>query len=298
MISMTLLQLQYFQTLAHVLHYTQAAAELHIAQPSLSYSIKELEKELGVKLFEKDSRHIKLTIYGEQFLPYAERILSMLDEGVNVLHQMAGSAQQIIRLGYFHSISASLIPSIMLDIYGQDQNQNIRFQFAEAASFDLFQMLKKGELDFSFCLHQDEELESVVVMRQPLYLAVPEHHPLAKRESVTFQDFAREPVFMLDKPSNLRTQLDRVYAKNGLTPNVVFEVRECNAALQYVALHFGVSVLPRVPAMENERVVVLPISDEDPAFIRTVYFSWMKGRPLSPAAKRVRDHIIAHYTTP
>lgn len=98
---MTLLQLQYFQTLAHVLHYTQAAAELHIAQPSLSYSIKELEKELGVKLFEKDSRHIKLTIYGEQFLPYAERILSMLDEGVNVLHQMAGSAQQIIRLGYF-----------------------------------------------------------------------------------------------------------------------------------------------------------------------------------------------------
>lgn len=295
---MTLLQLQYFQTLAHVLHYTQAAAELHIAQPSLSYSIKELEKELGVKLFEKDSRHIKLTIYGEQFLPYAERILSMLDEGVNVLHQMAGSAQQIIRLGYFHSISASLIPSIMLDIYGQDQNQNIRFQFAEAASFDLFQMLKKGELDFSFCLHQDEELESVVVMRQPLYLAVPEHHPLAKRESVTFQDFAREPVVMLDKPSNLRTQLDRVYAKNGLTPNVVFEVRECNAALQYVALHFGVSVLPRVPAMENERVVGLPISDEDPAFIRTVYFSWMKGRPLSPAAKRVRDHIIAHYTTP
>ena len=295
---MTLLQLQYFQTLAHVLHYTQAAAELHIAQPSLSYSIKELEKELGVKLFEKDSRHIKLTIYGEQFLPYAERILSMLDEGVNVLHQMAGSAQQIIRLGYCHSISASLIPSIMLDIYGQDQNQNIRFQFAEAASFDLFQMLKKGELDFSFCLHQDEELESVVVMRQPLYLAVPEHHPLAKRESVTFQDFAREPVVMLDKPSNLRTQLDRVYAKNGLTPNVVFEVRECNAALQYVALHFGVSVLPRVPAMENERVVVLPISDEDPAFIRTVYFSWMKGRPLSPAAKRVRDHIIAHYTTP
>ena len=66
---MTLLQLQYFKTLARVLHYTQAAAELHIAQPSLSYSIKELEKELGVKLFEKDSRHIRLTIYGEQFLP-------------------------------------------------------------------------------------------------------------------------------------------------------------------------------------------------------------------------------------
>ena len=121
---MTLLQLQYFKTLARVLHYTHAAAELHIAQPSLSYSIKELEKELGVKLFEKDSRHVRLTGYGEQFLPYAEQALAMIDEGVGVLRQMAGSAQQIVRLGYFHSISASLIPSVMMGIYNQEKPEH------------------------------------------------------------------------------------------------------------------------------------------------------------------------------
>lgn len=295
---MTLLQLQYFKTLARVLHYTQAAAELHIAQPSLSYSIKELEKELGVKLFEKDSRHIKLTAYGEQFLPYAQRALDMLDEGVGVLKQMAGSAQQIVRLGYFHSISASLIPAVMMGIYGQEKNQSIRFQFTEAPSFDLFQLLKRGELDLAFCLHQDDELESVTIMRQPLYLAVPEHHPLAKRESVSFEDFAKEPIVMLDKPSSLRQQLDEVYARRGLAPQVVFEVRECNAALQYVALRFGVSVLPQVPAMGNEKVVVIPISDENTSFVRTVLFSWVKKRPLSPASKRVRDYILEHYATP
>lgn len=295
---MTLLQLQYFKTLAQVLHYTQAANQLHIAQPSLSYSIKELEKELGVKLFEKDSRHIRLTIYGEQFLPYAEQALAMLDEGVGVLRQMSNSAQQIVRLGYFHSISASLIPAAMMGIYGQEKNRSVRFQFTEAPSFDLFQMLKRGEIDLAFCLHQDEELESVTIMRQPLYLAVPEHHPLAKRESVCFEDFAREPIVMLDKPSSLRTQLDQVYAQHGLAPNVVFEVRECNAALQYVALRFGVSVLPQVPAMENEKVVVIPVSDSGASFVRTVYFSWMKRRPLSPAARRVRDYIAEHYATP
>lgn len=295
---MTLLQLQYFKTLARVLHYTQAAAELHIAQPSLSYSIKELEKELGVKLFEKDSRHIRLTVYGEQFLPYAERALNMLDEGVGVLKQMAGSAQQIVRLGYFHSISASLIPSAMMGVYGQEKNRSIRFQFTEAPSFDLFQQLKKGELDLAFCLHQDADLEAVTIMRQPLYLAVPEHHPLAKRESVCFEDFAREPVVMLDKPSSLRHQLDEVYTRHGLTPHVVFEVRECNAALQYVALRFGVSVLPQVPAMANEKVVTIPVSDETTSFVRTVYFSWMKNRPLSPAARRVRDYIVDNYATP
>ncbi|MCI9157142.1 MAG: LysR family transcriptional regulator [Lawsonibacter sp.] len=295
---MTLLQLQYFKTLAQVLHYTQAANQLHIAQPSLSYSIKELEKELGVKLFEKDSRHIRLTIYGEQFLPYAEQALSMIDEGVGVLRQMSNSAQQIVRLGYFHSISASLIPSTMMGVYGQEKNQSIRFQFTEAPSFDLFQMLKKGEIDLAFCLHHDDDLESVTIMRQPLYLAVPEHHPLAKRESVCFEDFAREPIVMLDKPSSLRHQLDEVYTRHGLSPDVVFEVRECNAALQYVALRFGVSVLPQVPAMKNEKVVVIPISDDTASFVRTVYFSWMKRRPLSPAARRVRDYIVANYATP
>ena len=295
---MTLLQLQYFKTLARVLHYTQAAAELHIAQPSLSYSIKELEKELGVKLFEKDSRHIKLTVYGEQFLPYAERALDMIDEGVGVLKQMVGSAQQIVRLGYFHSISASLIPSVMMGIYGQEKNQSIRFQFTEAPSFDLFQQLKRGELDLTFCLHQDPDIESVTIMRQPLDLAVPEHHPLAKRESVCFEDFAREPIVMLDKPSSLRQKMDEIYFQHELTPNVVFEVRECNAALQYVALRFGVSVLPHVPAMGNEKVVTIPISDETSSFVRTVCLSWMKNRPLSPAARQVRDYIVEHYATP
>lgn len=295
---MTLLQLQYFKILARVLHYTQAAAELHIAQPSLSYSIKELEKELGVKLFEKDSRHIKLTVYGEQFLPYAERALEMIDEGVGVLKQMAGSAQQIVRLGYFYSISASLIPAVMIGIYGQEKNQSIRFQFTEAPSFDLFQLLKKGELDLAFCMHQDEDIESVTIMRQPLYLAVPQHHPLSKRESVCFEDFAKEPIVMLDKPSSLRHQLDGIYAQHGLSPDVVFEVRECNAALQYVSLRFGISVLPQVPAMGNEKVITIPISDENATFVRTISFSWMKNRPLSPAAKKVRDYIVENYATP
>ena len=78
---MTLAQLQYFQALAHILHYTRTAEELHIAQPSLSYSINELEKELGVKLFNKEDRKITLTMYGEQFLPYVESALATINDG-------------------------------------------------------------------------------------------------------------------------------------------------------------------------------------------------------------------------
>ncbi|WP_312279185.1 LysR family transcriptional regulator [Oscillibacter sp.] len=295
---MTLLQLQYFKTLARVLHYTHAAKELHIAQPSLSYSISELEKELGVKLFNKENRIVSLTVYGEQFLPYAEKALALLDEGADVLHQLAGTALQVVNLGYFHSISSSLIPSIMAEVYSREENRGIRFQFLEAPSFDIFTQLKSGALDLAFCMHLDDSIESVTIMRQPLYLAVPANHPLAGKSSVTFEQFAREPMVMLDKPSNLRTLVDQVFAKRGVPPIVMFEVRECNAALQYVALRFGVSILPQVPAMENAKVSIIPIEDSEQAFVRTVYLSWAKNHPLSPATRRIKDYIIERYATP
>ena len=295
---MTLLQLQYFKTLARVLHYTRAAEELHIAQPSLSYSISELEKELGVRLFVKEKRSISLTLYGQQFLPYVEKSLSTLAEGTEVLKQLAGTSIQVVRLGYFHSISASLIPSIMEKLYLQPENEKLRIQFTEDTSFDIFSLLKKGELDLAFGMHQDEWTESVTIMKQPLYLAVPADHPLACRTSVKFSDFAQEPQIMLDKPSSLRTQMDRVYSRRDVIPRVVFEVRECNTALQYVALRFGVAVLPQVPAMESEKVSIIPIAEGGNEFVRTVYFSWARSNPLSPAAQRVRDYIVEHYAIP
>jgi DNA-binding transcriptional LysR family regulator len=131
-------------------------------------------------------------------------------------------------------------------------------------------------------------------MRKPLYLAVPSIHPLADRKSVTFDDFAREPAVMLDKPNNLRILMDQIYSRRGVIPNVVFEVRECNAALQYVALRFGVSVVPEVPALKNDQISVIPIEDPDQEFVRTVYLCWNKNRPLSPASARFRDYIQDH----
>lgn len=288
-------QLQYFKVLSRVLHYTRAAEELHIAQPSLSYAISELEKELGVKLFQKENRKISLTIYGEQFLPYVERALSLLEEGTEVLSQLAGLKPQLVHLGYFQSISASLIPAMMEAFYLSPDNQGIRIQFTEGPSYDVFSLLGAGKLDMTFGMHRADWAESVVIMRQPLYLVVPSGHRLAGLSSVSFDDFAREKQVMLDKPSGLRQQLDRLYSQRHVIPDVVFEVRECNTALQYVALRFGVSVLPQIPAMDSDKVCVIPISDQDKEFVRTVYFSWSRTRPLSPAARRVRDFIAGRY---
>ncbi len=293
---MTLLQLQYFETLARVLHYTRAAEELHIAQPSLSYSIGELEKELGVKLFGKENRKIHLTEYGERFLPYVQKALLVMDEGTNELKRMSGTAPLMVRLGYFHSISSTLIPKIVEEIYMNPENKNIRLQFMEDTSFDISTMLKNGKLDLAFTTTINDWAEGVIVMKQPLYLTVPLEYPLAKRPSVTFADFMNEPLIVLDKGTSLRTQFDHAFKKRGVIPNIIFEVHECNAALQYVALNFGVSLLPSIPAMKTERVAAIPIAESGSEFVRTIYLTWNKNTQILPAAKKVRDLIVEKFS--
>ena len=295
---MTLIQLLYFETLARVLHYTHAAEELHISQPSLSYSINELEKELGVKLFEKENRKISLTEYGQRFLPYVQKSLLLMDEGTNMLKQMTGSAPLVVRMGYFHSISSSLVPSIVDEFYRTEENKKIRFQFTESNSYDIFTQLKNGKLDLAFCTHRDDWADSITVIKQPLYLTVPLEHPLAKRTSVSFQDFAREPLIVLDKGNSLRNQLDQVFSRRAIIPKVVFEVQECNAAIQYVALKFGVAILPDIPGMKTARVVALPINENEREFFRTVYLTWDRSRPLNPPVQKVRDLIVKKFAAP
>lgn len=292
---MTLLQLQYFVTLSRVLHYTRAAEELHISQPSLSYEISELEKSLGVKLFQRKSRSITLSAYGKAFLPYAEQSLALLEEGAERLNRLTAQTAKTVRLGYFHSIATSFVPALVDGFYSRSGMGDVRFQFTECSSHEVLTGIRTGEIEIGFSLHQADWADSTPVIRQPLYLAVPASHPLAERKAITFADFAHEPQVMLEADSNLRLFMDKLFAKKGILPNVAFEVRECNAALQYVSLGYGVSVLPPVPAMHSDKVRTLPISDDSDEFARAIYLTVHRTRPLSPTAQKLYDYIRENY---
>ncbi|MBO5544538.1 MAG: LysR family transcriptional regulator [Oscillospiraceae bacterium] len=288
---MTLLQLQYFRALARNLHYTKTADELHITQPSLSYAISGLEEELGVKLFEKKNRKTLLTSYGEQYLPYVEQALNSLDEGRAVLDRMSNNVNQTVRLGYFQSISASLIPSVVESFYENPDHKAIRFSFSEASTAILMQNLRNGVLDMAFTLQTEDWAESICILRQPLYLAVPRGHRLSGRTSVTFDDFAAEPLIMLEKSSTLRNQMEESYRRISKVPNLVFEVRECNVALQYVSLKFGLAVVPQISYSDSDKVDFIPISENDREYARQVYLARSRYRVLTPSAFEVWNHI-------
>jgi len=294
----TLVQLQHFRALAYVLHYTKASEQLHIAQPSLSYSISELEKELGAKLFIRADRKICLTEYGKAFLPYAERALNAVEDGAGVIRQMAEEAPKEVRLAYFHSVSANLVPQIVKALYGSGEFRQLSFSFFESSMSEILSRLKKGEQDLALCLGGDDAVELKPLFRQKLYLMVSRDHPLASRDHVRFEDFAQEKMVMLEEGTYLRAFMEAIFAKHDLTPHILFTVKECNAAAQYVSLHMGVAVLPMLPATETESIRALPILDPLDEFSRPVYLAWPRNRTMPAYIRRIRKYILDHFSDP
>ena len=248
-----------------------------------------------MKLFQKENRKVTLTAYGQQFLSYVKKSLALLSEGEQAVRHMAENAPQIVNFGYFHSVSVPLVPSIVDGFYHQKPSNKIRFQFSELSSYDVLGRIEDGTLDLGLTLHRADWAESIGIMRQPLYLAVPAEHRFAERTSISFIEFAEEPQIMIERSTNIRSNIEQLYARNNIVPNLVFEVRECNSAIQYVALGFGVSIMPWVPAMESNRVKAIPISERNEELVRTVYLTYHKTRALSPAAQEVCDYIVKNY---
>lgn len=293
---MTLMQLQYFKALAHSLNYTRTAEELHIAQPSLSYAIGALEKDLGAELFIKEKKRVvKLSPFGECFLPFAERTLSTLEEGVRAIHQLQEDpGSSTVTLGYFYSISSDFIPSIVEGFQKRPGNEEVSFRFAQHMNKDLLSELKAGRIDLAFCVTADNEVECTKIGEQPLYAVVPNGHRLAGERSVCVQDLAQEKLVLLHKSSGLRATVEELFSDEGVPLHIAYETQECNSALQFVSIGRYVTVMPKIPAMELQAVTAIPLSGRHTC--RSIFLAWRKNEELPSAVRRVRDFVLEEWS--
>lgn len=290
---MTLQQLQYFRVLAKIQHYTKASEELLISQPSLSYAIAELEKELNISLFEKHGKKIKLTRYGEFFLSYVEKSLDTIDEGIRMLKILVDPSTGKVNLGYIYSLSSSFVPQLIENFYKNETNEAITFNFIQNLNNIILEDLRNGKTDLAFCVKPSKDTSYVPILKQDLYLIVSKNHPYASRKEISLMEVKDESFVFLNKKSGLRQMLDDLFEDMGITPRIVFEAEECNAVLSFVALNFGISIIPEVPALEHSDVSVLNI--KDCRCVRTVYMAWMENRYMTPPVKKVKDFIIDNY---
>ncbi|MBU8571843.1 LysR family transcriptional regulator [Bacillus subtilis] len=286
-------QLEYFQTLARIQHVTKAAETLSITQPALSRSIVRLENHLGVPLFDRQGRSIKLNKYGEIFLKRVDSMIREYTEGKEEIQSLLKPDQGEVSLGFLHTLGTTIVPNLI----GAFKNQypNVHFQLNQSHSNQLLDKLKSGELDL--CLLASFPVESNIMWKplwkEELFLFLPKNHVLATREDITLNEIANEPFVLMKEGFALRVTIDHIFEQVNINPNIVFEGEEAATIAGFVAAGLGVSILPDFKGLDQTNIAKVRISW--PRFERTVGISWIEGKYLPPVTENFKQYIINQF---
>lgn len=214
---MNLSQLYYFKKLAELQHYTRAAKELYIAQPTLSDAISSLEKELGVALFCRDGRNVKLTSNGSEFYRYVSDSLRSLDEGIDAMNRRKAQLGGTINLGATFTVQDDYLPTL-LKAYRERFGDEVRIETYQAFTNYLTQSLHNETLDVSFCGRRDHEpdIEYFPVLNRSLELGVRADHPLANRASVSFDELRGARLITYRRGTPIGEAVQRLLGRSSL----------------------------------------------------------------------------------
>ncbi|HEU0001294.1 MAG TPA: LysR substrate-binding domain-containing protein [Ktedonobacteraceae bacterium] len=300
---MELRQLGYFVAVAHKRHFTRAAQELSIAQPALSQQIRQLERELGVTLFERTSRQVRLTSAGEALLIRAERILAEVEWARMEMQEYSGLARGRVVIGALQSLEAFRFPALLSRFH--TRYPGIDIVLREEATERLLELLHTGQLDLTLIQIMDDswppELTSAPVvteklLTEELVLVVAPAHMLAHRQNVAVEELRDEPFILFKPGSGLRHIIMQRSLAADFTPRMLFESGELGTVRSLVAEGLGISVLPRSVAEAQGREVAIVSLDPPP--VRTILLAWHTNVYHAPASAAflsfIRDDIREH----
>lgn len=243
---MELRHLKYFIAVAEELHFGRAAARLYIAQPPLSQQIKQLEKEIGVVLFNRTKRTVELTEAGKVFQREAYAVLERLDKGIIKAQQAARGEAGWLSIGFVSSINYEILPNVLREFRRQCPDVDIFLQEMHNPEQNQSLLEKRIHIGFARMPSESRELISQVVAREPLIVALPASHELAAKSHLKLCDLVNEPfiIFSQSRPSPFYEFVVRLCAEAGFQPKVVQQVGEIQTALGLVAAEIGVTLVP------------------------------------------------------
>ncbi|VBP10830.1 LysR family transcriptional regulator [Burkholderia pseudomallei] len=251
---MELRQLRYFIAVAEEMNITRAAQRLHMTQPPLSRQLQLIEDEIGLPLFERGARPLKLTDAGRVLYAQARRVLEQADELAPLTRRLAQAAERIV-IGFVPSTLYGALPEMIRAF--REAAPAVELSLIEMFTLEQLGALKGGRIDIGFgrLRFDDDRLVREVLVEERLIAALPDGHPLAAPDaSISLADIAGQTLIVYPstpRPSFADQQLSAL-RDGGLAPAAVHEVRELQTALGLVAAQVGVSLVPE--SVEGVRV--------------------------------------------
>ena len=281
---MTLVQLRYFRAVCAHKNITRAARELHISQPSLSKSIRDLERELGLSLFYRLHTGLVLTEEGTRLLEAAEALLREEDAFLARARALRGQ-DQTVRLGVPPMLSALVFPQLLQSF--RDSFPQAVLQVVEKGTVSNRALVQDGELDAAIVSHAlppAPDLGSHCLGTAEICCYVSPRHPLAGRKTVSLADLGATPLVLLGEDAFLTGFLLERFRERKLTPQVLLHTNQLATIAQLVERGVASTFLfDRVLSPEWE-IVKLLVTGLPPI---QIYLIWNARRPLSPGTKNL-----------
>ncbi|MHC6180348.1 LysR family transcriptional regulator [Clostridium sp. JNZ X4-2] len=281
---MELQQLKYFETIAKYENMTKASKLLLVSQPALSRTLRQLENELGVKLFDRNGRTIQLNRYGKVFFKKVHSALSSIEDGKRELVDMKENKPQNIKLMV---LSASgLIPDLLSSFR----------EIYPKVGFSLFQNENEygsDDCDFSILSSYSDILNkfSIPLRTEEIYLGVPNNHPLSCKKSINLIE-AKDESFISLKPNKALRKITDIFCEHsGFIPNIVFESDEPSMVRGLIKAGLGVAFVPYISWTKLIGPSISLIHIDMPKCERTIYLSWKEGKYLTKS-----DYLFKSFT--
>ncbi|MFD2656588.1 LysR family transcriptional regulator [Gracilibacillus thailandensis] len=288
---MEMLQLYYFRTVAKLEHMSKVAEEIRIAQPALSKTIARLEEDLGVPLFERKGRNIKLNSFGKVFLKKVEMALGALEEGRKEIADLAGMEQMRVFLSTStHKCFSDIIGSFL------SKYPDIKLQISQATTQEKVKQLRNREIDFciTFPPLEEEGIKGKSFLTEEILLAVPSTHRFANRKSIHLKELADDSFINMKEGNPFRAMTDSFCKEADFTPNIVCEVDELSAISHFLRTGIGVAFLPQT-FFEDKNPPYHLVHIDEPVCQRTYQIAWLEDRYLAKAACTFRDYVVDYF---
>lgn len=293
---MNLEQLRSFTTVAETGHFTRAAEQLHLAQPSLSRQISALEQDLGQELFHRARGHISPTPAGETLLPLARRMLADADAVRREMDELAGLRQGRVRLGATPTLCVSLVAEAVTAFHAA--HPGIDLHLSERGSRALIDELANGAIDLALITVSDVRpalqaslTQTPLLTEELVVISSAEAPPVTPHDTITLPQLAELPQITFHESYDLRAATEAAFRAARETPNIVLEGAEMDAVLRLVERGLGVAIVPAMVLIDRPGLRTARLAR--PRLTRTVSLAHRADAPPARAVEAMRRTLVS-----
>lgn len=280
---MELRQIRYFIEVAKREHVTEAAHALHVAQSAVSRQIFNLEAELGVDLFIRKGRNVKLTPIGKIFLDHMEQAIHVIEDAKQVIREYTDPERGTIHIGFSSSLASYILPTAISAF--RDQYPHVQFELHQGSYHDLQDAVIKGAVNIALVAPvpmEHDQIKGSILFTERIVALLPMNHPLAHLSSIKLNEFRDDSFVLYPSGFILREIIERHCKQIGFQPKVSFEGKDIDAIKGLVSAGLGISLIPEITLVDHLPRATVTVPIIEPEITRTVGMMIPTDRQLLP----------------